>query len=495
MKLDKNIHTIVMSDLHLSDAEPVIQDNPLWKKFRQKQHFIDKDFEKFLVAFDTKINAPIELVLNGDIFDFDSVMSLPNENEIKYSSHEKKRGLGSSEKKSTFKIQKILEDHKLWIDALTSFLKKGNKVIFVIGNHDVELHWPKVQKTIISMMNLPLELERNVVFCEWFYISNNDTLIEHGNQYDPYCVCIDPVNPTVLNRKSEIIRLPFGNLANKYLVNGMGLKNPHDDSAFIMSAMGFVRFFLKYELKVQPFLFWTWLTGAIRTLFVYTKQSWLPSLRDPLTLELKIEKMAKKAQTSVRNLRIAREFHAHPAAFKPFTVLRELWLDRALFLLLIFGGSFQFFSTTNLIVDVSFWWFFIPFIITLPFFALYARGVSSDVRAHAQKSEEKIYQVAKAIGVSRIIQGHTHRLVHKYLQGVEFINTGSWTPVFHDPECTKPYGKMPFAWIQPAELDGRESFLYLFQDGEFKIVRQSEEQGKSTNLANSNNYILKSVNE
>lgn len=479
--MDKGLnkcHTVVISDLHLSDAEPVMENNPLWKKFRQKQYFIDNDFKNFLDQIQAKIDGPCELVLNGDTFDFDSVMSLPDKNDIPYTEHERKRGLGTTEVKSNFKIQKILEDHNVWVDALASFVKNNihNKVVFIIGNHDLELHWPKVQKSIISSMDLPEQLQDNIVFCEWFYISNRDTLIEHGNQYDPYNTCIDPINPTVRKGKHEIIRIPFGDMANKFLVNCMGLKNPHDDSAYVMELIGFIRFFFKYEFKIQPFLFWAWFTGAMRTQIVCTKEAWLPPLKDPLTLEAKIEHMAHKSQATVQQLRFSQGFHAHAAAFNPLSILRELWLDRALLLALILLVSFQFFSTTNLVIEVSFWWFVIPFLLCLPLFALYARGISSKVRIHAHKSEKKVFQVAKHLGCSRVVHGHTHHYVHKFNdEGIEFINTGSWTPLFRDPECTLPYGKMPFAWIKDEGEAKRRSNLYLFENSEFKQVPQTVE--------------------
>ena len=160
-----NLNTFVISDLHLSDAEPLHEGNALWKKFRQQEYFIDGEFEKFIKTIMAKANGPIELVLNGDIFDFDSVMSLPpNRKTFKYNKYEKKRGLGSEERKSVFKVQSILQDHHLWIEALSSFVKKGHKVIFVIGNHDIELHWPKVQQEIIKRMELAEHFKEQIVF-------------------------------------------------------------------------------------------------------------------------------------------------------------------------------------------------------------------------------------------------------------------------------------------------------------------------------------------
>lgn len=473
---DRQIHTIVISDLHLSDAEPVHVNNPLWKKFRRKEYFIDENVASFLRKLDEEIDLPIELVLNGDIFDFDSVMSVPQEGEFVYSSFEKHRGLNSEEHKSEFKMKCILRDHHVLCEALQSFIDKGHKVIFTIGNHDLELHWPKVQKALVEAITSNEEQQERLVICEWFYISCSDSLIEHGNQYDPYCLCTNPINPLVEKRKKVIVRLPFGNLANKYMVNGMGLKNPHNDSAFIMSTLDFIKYFFKYEMRIQPFLIVTWLLGAIRTLVVYTKEAWLPPLRDPLTLSNRIEEIAKRAQTTPSRIQMLRAFHAHPAAYNPFMVLRELWLDRAILFLIMVWGSFQFFSTTNVVVEVSFWWFIIPMIICLPFFAWYSQGVNSDVRAHAKAAESKISRVGRAFGVDRIIQGHTHQLGHRFIDGVEYINTGAWTQLFHDAECERPYGRTPFAWIRPSGEGQRTSCLYEWKGGEFVKIDMEDQR-------------------
>ena len=34
-------HTLIFSDIHLADAEPKHEHNPLWKRFKRRAHFID----------------------------------------------------------------------------------------------------------------------------------------------------------------------------------------------------------------------------------------------------------------------------------------------------------------------------------------------------------------------------------------------------------------------------------------------------------------------
>ena len=98
-------------------------------------------------------------------------------------------------------------------------------MIFVIGNHDLELHWPKVQQAILDRLDLPDEYQFAVRFNEWFYINNQDTLVEHGNQYDPYCLAEDPIHPFIKRHNRIEIRIPFGNWATRFMINNMGF-NP-----------------------------------------------------------------------------------------------------------------------------------------------------------------------------------------------------------------------------------------------------------------------------
>jgi UDP-2,3-diacylglucosamine pyrophosphatase LpxH len=249
------VFTAVISDLHLCEAEPPRPGVPLWKKYKTRQFFFDDVFTDFLHQITLmSLGRPVELVLNGDIFDFDSVMSQPEEPPYRVSWLEKERGLEPEEEKSVFKIDRIIEDHAEWFSALSGFIRRGNRVVFVIGNHDLELHWPRVQERILEALELGPRERESIRFCEWFYISNGDTLIEHGNQYDPYCLCVDPVQPLVRKYNKLVVKLPFGNVACRYMINGMGFFNPHVDSAYIMTLREYLRFFVKYIVRSQPLL-------------------------------------------------------------------------------------------------------------------------------------------------------------------------------------------------------------------------------------------------
>ena len=463
----KSRFTAIISDLHLCEAEPINPKFPLWKKYKTREFFFDDVFHDFVHHISAMAGgSEVELVLNGDIFDFDSVTSLPEEPQFRVSWLEEARGLEPEEEKSVYKFDRILADHPRWLEALRWFIMCGHRAIFVIGNHDLELHWPAVQRRFMDWLNLPEPYRDSVRFCEWFYLSNGDTLIEHGNQQDPYCLCMDPLNPFVLQYNKVEIRLPFGNVACRYLMNGMGFFNPHLDSNYIMSVPEYVRFFVKYMARAQPFLIWTWFWGSFLTLTKSLSDTLLPRLRDPLRAEDRIEQVAAKSNATPRMVRELRELFVDPAVNRPLIVARELWLDRAFMILIGLLGLFQLFLFIKQVYELSFFWMFIPILLLVPFFLFYSRSIYSNVHEYKEPQDDVLAMASSITRTNRIVYGHTHIVRHEIIGAVEHLNPGTWSPAFTDVECTKAFGQKSFVWIQPSSDGAREARVFNFQDRE-----------------------------
>ncbi len=466
-QFEKAKYTAIISDLHLTEEEPVNLEFPLWKKYKTKEFFFDKDFVEFLLDIEKKAGPDkVELILNGDIFDFDSVSSLPERPPFRVSWLENHRGLHPQEEKSVYKINKVIESHPEWFKALGKFVNNGHKAVFVIGNHDLELHFPKVQENLTEALDLAFDNVDRVRFVEWFYISNNDTLVEHGNQYDPYCLSIDPVSPFVQKFNKIEIRIPFGNLTTRYLINGMGFFNPYLESNFIMSAGEYVNFFFKYIVRAQPFLMLSWFWGSTVVLVQSFFDYLLPPLREPLEIEGRIENIAKRSNATPRMVREMRFLTVPSATSKPLLILRELWLDRAFLVCLAFLLFLQFFFLIDQVYDISFYWTLIPFTLFMPFFIFYSKSVTSSVQLFKEPAEKILTMASMITGVNRIIYGHTHVYRHEIIGPVEHLNSGTWSPAFKDVECENPIDQKTFIWIQPGEHQHRRAKLCQFKDGQ-----------------------------
>lgn len=467
--------TAIISDLHLCEAEPVHPKYPLWKKFKTGQFFFDKQFKIFLSSIESLSNGnQIELILNGDIFDFDSVTVLPLDPPYRLNWVEITRGLNPEEHKSTFKIQKIITDHPIWFGELSSFIKRGNKVVFVIGNHDLELHFPRVQEKIKEALNLTGEELDRITFSDFFYISNNDTLVEHGNQYDPYCVCQNPISPFIRKFNRIEVRLPFGNLASRYMINSMGFFNPHADSNYIMSASEYWRFFTKYLIRTQPLIIWTWFSSAVLVLTQSFLDRLMPEVKNPLTIEDRVEAIAKRSNATPRMVRELAELRVHPASSNPLQIARELWLDRAFLVGIAFILTYILILQIKILWSVSLFWMFIPLFLFLPFFIFYSKSVVPQTMKYKEPRERTLSIAGQITKVRRVVYGHTHVIRHEWLGEIEHLNPGTWSPAFEDVECTRPVGKKAFVWIYPTAQQFRQAEVFEFQESGIKPVKGPE---------------------
>jgi UDP-2,3-diacylglucosamine pyrophosphatase LpxH len=469
-------HTFIVSDIHVTTAEPVHPRDPVWRRFKQKDFFVDDAFEIFLNKIQQEAgNEPVELIMAGDIFDFDGVTTLPTRSRFTINWFETKRGLNTEERKSRFKFREIVKDHPVFFRALGDFVRKGNRLVFVIGNHDLELHWPGVRMELFRALGLVRPEERaSVRFNNWFYISNGDTLVEHGNQHDSHSNCQNPINPKIQGLRKERIRLPFGSLANRYMMNGMGYFNPHSDRSYIMTPKEYLIFFLKHVLRKEPLLLWTWFWGANLTLMMTLREGLSPEVKDPLRVEDQVEEIAANANATPRMVRLLREVHARPSVMDPLGVMRELWLDRAFMVAFMFFVAFELLSLVNFVFNVSYWWVIPIIMLFLPFFIFYFRSVKSKVIVDIKLYERAVKLGSKITGVRRVVYGHTHEFMHTNFEGIEYLNSGTWSPAFSDIECTKPLYPKTFVWIKPGPdpttTGERVANVYEWRSGEIALL-------------------------
>lgn len=445
------LHTVIVSDMHLSDAEAPDKRRPHWKAYKWRQFFFDEDFRRLLEHIDAQASGPIELVLAGDIFDFDNITALPPKPPGLLHWLARLRGLGTEEWMSRFKIGRIIADHEPWFRALARFIAQGHKVVFVIGNHDLEVFWTSVQQHIREALRLDEAAQERLVFCNWFYVSDGDTYVSHGHMYDDFCTIRDPIDPLISVAGTPKVRLPFGDHAERYMLNGMGYFNPHATSNFIMSLKGYVRFYLKYMLRTQPFLFWTWFWGAAVTLFMTLRDFILPPMRDPLAVDEKVASIAERAQVTPPEVRKLNALHVPSACTNPIKIVRELWLDRGLLFLGMLWAAFQLVTTINFIYPINPWWVLLAVALLFPLFLSYSFKVQPATFTEPLLDEERAGLIARITGVERAVMGHTHKPEHCRIGPLDYWNSGFWSPAFAEPECRVRIGTQTFVWIQPRD--------------------------------------------
>ncbi|WP_437616128.1 hypothetical protein WMF20_20520 [Sorangium sp. So ce834] len=398
----------------------------------------------------------LTLVLNGDVFDLDA----PRVIDQKSVFHD----LPRSAEHAVPAMKAILADHPVFIEALGRVVADGHTVVFISGNHDVQLTLPEVRDLVRSRVveaalaalggasragsSSPAgapEAERaraalgaRVVFRAWFHKTPDGIIVEHGNQYDAYCSYRYPMVP--FGRKPGEIQPTMGSLVCRLLVSRMGYFNPHVDSSFMLSAFGYLAHWARYYLFSRRSLAGAWALGALRTVVELVRR------REPERRARLRECLAAAAQETGAPLRaVARHarLFAPPAEDRLGLVARELWLDRAALALLAVAVALVWLLLAPI-------WLAPAALVAPAGLVVYERLVPKlPLEATWQRVSRAARQVARAHRARAVVFGHTHTPEGSWEGGLFFGNTGSWSAAFEDIACTKPvFAARPLVWLR-----------------------------------------------
>lgn len=163
---------LVISDIHLG-AGAYIGDK---KNFLEDFHY-DKEMVEFIEYFSTGEYASkeVELIINGDLFDLLAVPFVPFFDDEFW-----------SEEAALEKLKLIIQGHPEVMTALNEFLhQKNKKIVFVIGNHDGEFVFEKLQSYLLEQFdekvrdNFEIKIPQNGE-----YIPEEGIVVMHGHEYE-----------------------------------------------------------------------------------------------------------------------------------------------------------------------------------------------------------------------------------------------------------------------------------------------------------------------
>ena len=188
----------MFSDVHLGSD---LNDQDTGHVVR-RSHRIDRDLVELLRHYlkDTPAGDRWRIVIAGDFIDFIGMAVSAGDEPLatELTSEEEEHGLGNSSDHARIKLRRVAERHADVFEALAAFVAEGHALTVVHGNHDVEFHWDDVKKDFRKILlahaearGTPIDatsfLER-IEFNPWFFYWNGVAYIEHGHQYDPFCV-------------------------------------------------------------------------------------------------------------------------------------------------------------------------------------------------------------------------------------------------------------------------------------------------------------------
>lgn len=294
--------TYVVSDMHLAEGN-------LGKGITlgTENFFSDHSFQNFVEYLINDGGQGSHLVLNGDFVDFIRITEVPEKstshiwakevlksgsqapiNMSHVSPKEKIFGLKTNDYKCIWKLYLSINGHVPVFEALAKWISTGNYLTIIVGNHDPEWHWPKLQDYFkVKLLELAKDRYLNDTWEESDFLGNhrirfsdthidvaNTIRIEHGHVYDrmtKLCPelelhkCVDKFKRrgSELKEYEKELALPLGSFFNRYLVNKVEIIFPNADNlktnkalfqAIIdedfLSALKIIYLYLGYTLKV-----------------------------------------------------------------------------------------------------------------------------------------------------------------------------------------------------------------------------------------------------
>jgi len=486
----------ILSDLHLAEGV-----DPLTKRVSRFENFyFDKEFERFLIHLQRRgdhSGKPWVFIINGDLIDFLRVTSLPKTpEETRTLPHitptKRKYGLGTSPAESKWQLEQVIAGHPLFFRSLAWFAFRGNRVVIIKGNHDVNWFWPavryrfleKMQECILEICTSCGQEETRVAevvdrfeIRQWVYYVKGLLYVEHGNQYDPsnafrhflYPLLIDPESPTDLYE----IDLPFGSFFLRYFFNKIEYYNPRAanyryTSTYFLTLWG--RHFYEFWNVVRnyfPYFFRT-----LRKLRVRESQNYR-EIHDHHVREIDaIGEQEYQQREEFRQIASLHDTYSQETKFDFLVTIFNRPIKKALgalgaVLLLSFlgnllsqavqssGSGFLVRTTLGLLIEYGF--------ILLALFALIMflrptpRGVTSR-EAEPEMLRQKAAQIAGILKVRYITFGHSHvEDMYKIPRSdTWYFNTGTWTPfIDQENQIVRPEVQFPVVIIE----DGRARFM------------------------------------
>jgi UDP-2,3-diacylglucosamine pyrophosphatase LpxH len=453
-------HTVVLSDVHLSQAHPRADDDPLWMRYRWSDYHPDADFEAFVEKLLETCNGDsIEVAFNGDVFDFDAPVVKNGKSTFDE--------YPLDDEGCTGQLERIVRDHPRFIRAAGLLLAKGHRVIFLSGNHDLELYWPGVRNALREALGSAAlahspecdlsDIEERVRFRTWFHVTEDKIYLEHGSQYDMLNGVPDPMMPVIADASS--LHPVCGKLAFKRTGSRMGYFNPYYEETFYMGASGYAKHFVAHYLFSDRHIVRTWISGALKTVreIVRHRRPHQPDLP-----EASVERAIRETSASREAILATHALRTPSGERTMIPILRELWLDRiglGMIVALAIALSFLLVSTTIAAIVAG--------LLVAAFVVYELVTPKPDIRTY-DMAPPTVKQIFDIHGVRAMCMGHTHRPVGSWENGKFWGNSGSWCPAFVDTECTKPVlDGRPFLWLtaDDASKKSLHGGLHWFRKG------------------------------
>ena len=423
--VEREVGYLVFSDVHLgSDV------NDVSPRGRHRPAQLDDDLGALLDHYRvTKSLSPSgdwHLVVAGDFIDFVGMLVDARDEPLPPSAISDDPGLGSADTMALRKLARAVDRHPLVFLAMGRFLAAGHSITFIIGNHDLELHWPVVQRALreavassVTAIERKRALER-VQIEPIFFWAEGSLFVEHGHRYDPCCVGAAPLAPH--DPRARHRTLPaLSDVLLRLIVRRVDTLDEHGHENEGLAYYG--RLIVKTGLRglgnlaraffgaigVAVATWWHLVNGGLRTI----RRLHLRRLRQ----------FAVFRRIGWRRLRAFDALAVPPSIASLHGIFSTLLLDRiALFALTPLVMLGLFFLPASMLSRAA-------GALAILLLARIAYVTLANMRNldAAARMEQRAHDVARLFPAAFIVMGHTHIPVEQPISfDAVYINTGTW---------------------------------------------------------------------
>ncbi len=422
---------LVVSDLHLVDVE---EHEDGWKAYKGARYFFNKELDGLVKSFvkESTGGDRLTLILNGDIIDFDMVTSTPEQAPWDVSRDERKIGLDPTEEKSVWKLELVLSHHPQFITTLAEFMAAGHRIVYIMGNHDREFHFPAVQERLISAIEdraqkLKVSLARGSIdFEPWFYYVPDEIYVEHGQQYDHYTSFKYLLHPVVKEDGQESLALPMGNLSNRVIMSRLGYFNPHA-GGFILNLFHYAWHWMRFYALSRRSIVIPWFFGSLFVVFRLLRMKKLLRQPPPEHLE-RLREVGRSFDLSPEEVEALGQLQRTPITQRLFRILHEFWFDRVIVALIMTGTTI-----TLALVPIPLWIKLMVPLSTFPLLYFIYEWLTKGENIFTIETElpQRARALARVLPARLVVLGHTH--VPRQIplsRNTDYVDTGTWAPIW-----------------------------------------------------------------
>lgn len=425
---------LLFSDVHL--GADLVQHARPWTASRLSQALgIDVELGSLLDHYREQCDPtrPWRLVIAGDFIDLVGMSISANHGatlSTPLSKDDLSHGLGSAEDHAAHKLRAVAVRHDLLFQKLAAFVEAGHSLVFVRGNHDVEMYWESAQRTFIEILLDRATLaasdalgrklfESRIEFRHWFFYVRGFLYVEHGHQYDATCAYQNVLAPRS-PRDPRRISYSFSDILVRYVVRPtreLSVDGHENNSIF-----DYLRLAFSLGLHGCAMLGYRFFSAVARMVVAWRDHLSAHAAKIRAEHEHHIEQHASHLRVSIENLRAITKLWPVPTTGRLYSIFRAVFLDGLAAAII----SFVTIATLGLLGVLPWPWLPPTMLAVMLGIFVYMKSCRV-IEPHAalRRGAEKLAELMPA---RYIVMGHTHKPVMAHVaQGSAYVNLGHWS--------------------------------------------------------------------